>query len=153
MKPSTTRSITRLALMATLVPLLAFGPQERVASTRWAFIVGISDYIHLEAGEGGDLVGPEQDVPRMRDVLVQRHGFPAENVRTLVNHDATKAAIEEGITGWLVQNARPGDVAFIYYSGHGSQMWDEDGDEDDGLIKHTFDRVALGCGKVIDERQ
>lgn len=133
MKPSTERRIARLCLMAATLPLLAFGPQERVVSTRWAFIVGISDYINLGEGEGGDLAGPEQDVPRMRDVLVQRYGFPEENVRTLVNHDATKAAIEEGITGWLVQNARPGDVAFIYYSGHGSQMWDEDGDEDDGL--------------------
>ena len=47
--------------------------------------------------------------------------------------EPTKAAIEEGITEWLVGNARPGDNVVIWYSGHGSQMWDEDGDEDDGL--------------------
>jgi hypothetical protein len=132
-KPSTTRRIAGFGVMATLLPLLAFGPQERTAATRWAFIVGISDYINLEPGEGGDLMGPEHDARRVRDVLVVRQGFPEENVRVLVNHDATKAAIEEGITGWLVQNARPGDNVVIYYSGHGSQMWDEDGDEDDGL--------------------
>jgi hypothetical protein len=133
MKRSTTRRLAGFGVMTTLLPLLAFGPQERTALTHWAFIVGISDYINLGEGEGGDLAGPEHDARRVRDVLVVRQGFPEENVRMLVNHDATKAAIEDGITGWLVENARPGDNVVIYYSGHGSQMWDEDGDEDDGL--------------------
>lgn len=62
-----------------------------------------------------------------------RGGFPESNVRMLLNHDATRDAIEDGITDWLVGNARPGDSVVIFYAGHGSQMWDEDGDEDDGL--------------------
>lgn len=126
------RRVGILALAAT-VPLLAFGPAERTAPTHWAFVIGISDYIHLDDVEGGDLPGAEHDARRVRDVLVMRSGFPEENVRMVVNGDATKAAIQEGITGWLVENARPGDNVVIWYSGHGSQMWDEDGDEDDGL--------------------
>lgn len=125
--------LVRLAALAATVPLLAFGPGERVAPTHWAFVIGISDYINLEDVEGGDLPGAEHDARRVRDVLVMRSGFPEENVRMVVNQEATKAAIQEGITGWLVQNARPGDNVVIWYSGHGSQMWDEDGDEDDGL--------------------
>ncbi|MCH1570982.1 MAG: caspase family protein [Longimicrobiales bacterium] len=123
----------RLATVALTLPLLAFGPQERTDLTHWAFVVGISDYIHFDDTEGGDLPGAEHDARRIRDVLVMRGGFPESNVRMLLNQDATKAAIEEGITGWLVQNARPGDNVVIFYAGHGSQMWDEDGDEDDGL--------------------
>ena len=115
------------------MPLLAFGPAERTAPTHWAFVIGISDYLNLEDVEGGDLPGAEHDARRVRDVLVMRAGFPEENVRMVVNGEATRAAIEEGITGWLVENARPGDNVVIWYSGHGSQMWDEDGDEDDGL--------------------
>lgn len=132
---NTTRQnrLARMGTVALALPLLAFGPRERTAPTHWAFVVGISDYIHLEAGEGGDLVGAEFDARRVRDVLVMARGFPEENVRMLLNHDATKAAIEEGVTEWLVQNARPGDNVVIWYSGHGSQKWDEDGDEDDGL--------------------
>lgn len=125
--------IMRFGVMLGLLPLLAFGPRERVAPTHWALVVGISDYIHLDEGEGGDLVGAEFDARRVRDVLVMARGFPEENVRVLLNHDATKAAVEEGVTDWLVQNARPGDNVVIWYSGHGSQKWDEDGDEDDGL--------------------
>ena len=125
--------IRRILAMAAALPLLAFGPQERTASTHWALIVGISDYIHFEDVEGGDLPGAEHDARRMRDALVVARGFPEDNVRMLLNHDATKAAIQEGVTGWLVQNASPGDNVVIFFAGHGSQMWDEDGDEDDGL--------------------
>ena len=133
MSRSHSRRFAAFVTTALALPLLAFGPQERLAPTQWALVVGVSDYIHLEPGEGGDLIGPEHDARRMRDVLVMRHDFPEENVRVLLNHDATKSAIREGISGWLVENARPGDVVVISWSGHGSQMWDEDGDEDDGL--------------------
>lgn len=119
--------------MLGVVPLLAFGPQERTAATRWAFIVGISDYINFDDVEGGDLPGAEHDARGVRDVLVMRGHVPAENVRLLLNQDATREAIEEGITGWLSENARPGDNVVIFFAGHGSQMWDESGDEDDGL--------------------
>jgi len=132
-KRMTLRRIAYVGVMATILPLLAFGPQERIALTQWALIIGISDYINLEAGEGGDLPGAAPDARRVRDALVIRHNFPDDNVRVLTDHAATKAAIQEGVTEWLVQNARPGDNVVIYFSGHGSQMWDEDGDEDDGL--------------------
>jgi hypothetical protein len=120
------------AVLAT-VPLLAFGPQERTALTHWALLVGISDYINFADVEGGDLPGAEQDARRVRDVLVMKEFVPEQNIRLLLNGAATRAAIEESITGWLAQNARPGDNVTIFFAGHGSQMWDESGDEDDGL--------------------
>lgn len=123
----------RLAGLLAFLPLLAFGPGERVAPTRWALIVGISDYLHFEDVEGGDLPGAEHDARAMRDALVGRWGFPEEQVRTLLNGEATRAAMEEGVTGWLAGNARPGDNVVIFFAGHGAQMWDEDGDENDGL--------------------
>ena len=123
----------RFAPVFAILPLLAFGPGERVAPTRWAFIVGISDYIHFDDVEGGDLPGAERDALAMRDVLVARWGFPEENVRVLLNHDATRAGIEAGLREWLPENARPGDQVVFYFAGHGSQVWDMNGDEDDGL--------------------
>ncbi|MDX1492745.1 MAG: caspase family protein [Longimicrobiales bacterium] len=142
--------IIRLAALAATVPLLAFGPAERVAPTHWAFVIGISDYVHFDDVEGGDLPGAEHDARRVRDVLVMRSGFPEQNVRMVVNGEATKAAIQEGITGWLVENARPGDNVVIWYSGHGSQMWDEDGDEDDGLDETLAPADALPNSTEFD---
>lgn len=42
-----------LAVVLTAVPLLAFGPSERVAPARWALIIGISDYIDFDDETGG----------------------------------------------------------------------------------------------------
>ena len=127
------RRLTYIVTMAALLPLLAFGPQERTAPTHWALLVGVSDYIHFEDVEGGDLPGAEHDAMGVRDYLLMRAGFPESNVRLLLNHEATREAIREGITGWLRESARPGDNVVIFFAGHGSQMWDESGDEDDGL--------------------
>lgn len=121
-------------LGAVLLTTLALGPApDREAPTRWALLIGISDYIHFDDVEGGDLPGAEHDARRMRDVLVTRGFVPAENVRLLLNRDATREAIEESVTGWLAERAAPGDNVIVYFAGHGSQMWDEDGDELDGL--------------------
>jgi hypothetical protein len=120
-------------VLVTAVPLLAFGPQQRVASTHWALLVGISDYVNFADVEGGDLPGAEHDARRIRDVLVMKGYIPESNIRLLLNGAATRAAIEEAITGWLAESARPGDNVTIFFAGHGSQMWDESGDEDDGL--------------------
>jgi hypothetical protein len=122
-----------LAALLVAVPLLAFGPQQRVAGTHWALLVGISDYLNFADVEGGDLPGAEHDARRIRDVLVMKGYVPEANIRLLLNGAATRAAIEESITGWLADNARPGDNVTIFFAGHGSQMWDESGDEDDGL--------------------
>jgi Caspase domain/Domain of unknown function (DUF4384) len=127
------RRLASVAVALAVLPLMAFGPQERTTLTHWALLIGISDYINFEGVEGGDLPGAEQDALRMRDVLVMKGYVPQQNVRMLLNRDATRAAIQKGITGWLAQNARPGDNVTIFFAGHGSQMWDENGDEDDGL--------------------
>ncbi len=123
-----------LAILLAVIPLLAFfGPWERPAPTHWALVIGISDYIHFGDELGGDLPGAERDARVVRDVLVERWGFPMENIRLLLSQEATKATITEAMTGWLPGNARPGDHITIFFAGHGSQMWDESGDEDDGL--------------------
>ena len=127
------RRFASLLVIAMTVPLMAFGPDDRTASTRWAFVVGISDYINFPDAEGGDLPGAEHDARSIRDMLLMKYKVPEENILMLLNQEATRAAMEEGITGWLVDNARPGDQITIFFAGHGSQMWDESGDEDDGL--------------------
>jgi hypothetical protein len=104
-----------------------------VAPTHWALLIGISDYINFDDVEGGDLPGAEHDARSIRDLLVMKWHVPEENIRLLLSGAATRAAIEESVTGWLASNARPGDQVTIFFAGHGSQMWDESGDEDDGL--------------------
>jgi hypothetical protein len=96
-------------------------------------IIGISDYINFTDEEGGDLPGAENDARGMRDVLVSKYNIPTENILMLLNHDATRAGIESALTDWLPSRVQPGDQVTVFYAGHGSQMWDVSGDEDDGL--------------------
>lgn len=139
-----------LAAILAAVPLLAFGPVERIAPTRWALVVGISDYINFDDVEGGDLPGAEGDARGMRNVLVSHIGVPEANVRMLLNRDATRAAIEESITGWLATNVRPGDNVSVVFAGHGSQVWDENGDEDDGLDETLAPADVLRDSPAMD---
>ncbi|HET9947979.1 MAG TPA: caspase family protein, partial [Longimicrobiales bacterium] len=145
----------RLAVSAAAAPLLALAvlasaPSERGEPTRWALLIGISDYVHFEDVEGGDLPGARDDARRMRDVLVARGWVPEENIRLLLDGDATRAAIEEGVTGWLAERARPGDHVTIFFAGHGSQMWDESGDEDDGLDETIAPADVLPTSTELD---
>lgn len=127
------RSAT-LALLLGLIPTLGGAPSEELRPpSRWALLIGISDYIHFGDEPGGDLPGAEGDALALRSVLIERWGFPPDHIRLLLNHEATKEAIREAMTRWLPSVARAGDHITIFFAGHGSQMWDEDGDEDDGL--------------------
>lgn len=125
-----------LAVLLAALPLLAFAPdvgRAPRAPTHWALVIGISDYINFPDEEGGDLPGAENDARDFRNVLVAKFHFPESNIRMLLSRQATRAAIHDDITGWLAKSAQPGDNVTIFFAGHGSQVWDENGDEDDGL--------------------
>ena len=144
------RRAASAAVMAAALPLLAFGPYEQAAPTQWALLIGISDYINFEDVEGGDLHAGASDARLMRDVLVMRWGVPEENIRLLVDHQATRAAIQESVTGWLADNVGPEDLVTVYFAGHGSQMWDESGDEDDALDETLAPADVLATSTEYD---
>lgn len=103
------------------------------AQTTHAVFVGIDDYVEFSDRSGGDLLGAEHDARAMHDVLVERWGLRPGNALMLLGRAATKEAVRESIVGWLASRAEPGDLAVFYFAGHGSQVYDLDGDEPDGL--------------------
>ncbi len=115
---------------------------------RLAVIVGVSDY---QNDIIPDLEGPQYDAKRMYELLTGKngYGFPKENVCLLLNSDATTAAFVNAFQKGLVQRAQKGDVAVVYYAGHGSQKVDTTGTEADGL-NETFLFHDARVGKVRD---
>lgn len=111
----------------------AFGPPERTTPDRWALVVGISDYTHFGDEIGGDLPGAANDARAVADVLVNKYGFSPDNVKLILDGAATRDRLVSELSGWLPSVARPGDLVWFYFAGHGSQAWDLDGDEEDGL--------------------
>jgi hypothetical protein len=79
----------------------------------WALIIGIDDY------QGAPkLKTAVADAKGIRQVLIDRYGFKAERIKTLINGDATRSKIE-GAFVKLAREAGSADSVLIYYAGHG----------------------------------
>lgn len=96
-----------------------------------ALLIGVGQYKNLP--ESQHLNGPRNDLRSMNELLTTTLGFSADNVRVLADEAATRDAILDSIDEWLVQGTSPGERAYLYFSGHGLQLTDDDGDEQDGL--------------------
>lgn len=92
---------------------------------KYALLIGIDDYT---PSNFPSLKGAVNDMRMVRDLLVQRFGFKAENVVMLADRDATHTGIIAAMQG-LADKVKSGDAVYIHYSGHGSGMRDENGDE------------------------
>ncbi|CAK7256393.1 MULTISPECIES: caspase family protein [unclassified Shinella] len=110
-----------------------------------ALLIGIGTYATLP--EKMFLEGPKNDVPLIEKLLKEKQGFAPESIRVLRDKDATRAAILASIDEWLIAGTQPGDRVYFYFSGHGLQVKDQNGDEEDGLDEalSTFD-IAAGDG-------
>ena len=82
-------------------------------------------------------------------MLIERHGFAPGNVLRLFEARATRGAILDGLEE-LRRRASAGDQVLVFFSGHGSQMTDREGDEGDGLDE-TF--VPFDSGRVDAENR
>ena len=85
--------------------------------TKKALLVGIN-YPNTDH----ELNGCVNDAMLMSDMITTHFGFTdAKNRRMLTDASATTANILERLE-WLVSDSKPGDVLFFHYSGHGSQI-------------------------------
>ncbi len=94
--------------------------------TKTAVLIGVNRY----RIPGADLRGCVPDVKNMSSLLQRKYGFEEGDISLLTDFDATKKAIEEAITG-LIRGGQRGDVLLVHFSGHGSNVPDDNGDEAD----------------------
>lgn len=121
-----------VAAIAAATLFAAFTPHTRTPAS-YAVIIGISDYMNFGAEIGGDLPGARNDARDFRDVLIAQKGFQPENIHMILDSEATRARIVSELKTWLPSVVKPGDLVVVFFAGHGSQMWDTNGDEEDGL--------------------
>lgn len=92
-----------------------------------ALLIGINRY----QIDGADLRGCVNDVKDLSAALVEFYGFSKKDITVLTDGAATKKAMEAGIKA-LIRDSKKGDVAVLHYSGHGSNVPDDNDDEADG---------------------
>lgn len=91
-----------------------------------ALIVGVGNY---ESAGVSNLPGIDLDLDMMREVA-RRLGYSPDEIKTLRDEHATLDNFRRQFRQWLHAKDADGRI-LVYFSGHGSHVADDDGDEDD----------------------
>ncbi|MBK9948024.1 MAG: caspase family protein [Nitrospira sp.] len=91
-----------------------------------AVLIGINKY----QVPGSDLNGCVNDVKNLSGALKTYYGFAEKDITTLTDLKATKKAMQAAIEK-LIKGGKKGDTLLLHYSGHGSNVPDDNGDEAD----------------------
>jgi hypothetical protein len=116
----------RLVAAAALICGLAAVP---VWAEDRALLVGID---HYEDSRVPATPGAVLDAKGLAEVVHDRFGFPQASIKLLLDKDASADRIVQELQSWLIAGSQPGDRVFFFYAGHGSQLPDDNGDEEDG---------------------
>lgn len=121
-------TVYRLAAIAFCVFLMLLSTVILAAQERRALLIGIGEY---PPGSEWTLVHGDNDVRIVREFLLGQ-GLRGECIETITNEKATKKGILSALER-LTKIAGKGDAVYIHFSGHGQQVTDLDGDEEDGF--------------------
>lgn len=104
-----------------------------------ALVIGIGEYLDPEWSH----ICGDKDIPYVETIL-DAYGFDDRVI--LKNDEATKGAIVNAFRD-LSARSSAGDVVYIHFSGHGQQMTDVDGDEEDGWDESwvPYDAYRQNC--------
>ena len=116
----------KLFLLLTLSSLLLHATAQ--TTEKYALIVAVSNYA---PSTGWNDLNADNDIPLIKESL-KRQGFKEENIRVIVDKEATKTGILTAMQQQLIGKTKPGDICVFHFSGHGQQVMDDNGDEADG---------------------
>jgi hypothetical protein len=100
-------------------------PLQLSAQTKRALVIGLGEQEDKNWGK----INGDKDISYVEAMLL---GVGYKEITTLVNKQATKVRIVNEFQK-LASRCRVGDIVYIHFSGHGQQVTDVDGDEEDGL--------------------
>ncbi|CAO2827134.1 unnamed protein product [Amaranthus hypochondriacus] len=154
-------AITPIAAPCTLPPPHSYYPPPCAPyfqggdpnGRKKALIIGISyNYSRSEL----KLKGCINDAKCMKFLLVNRFKFPEDEILMLTEEEEgpyripTIENIRMGMA-WLVAGCRPGDSLVFYYSGHGAQQRNYNGDELDGFDETLCPLDFETRGMIVDD--
>jgi len=148
----------RWCVLVIGLPAIAAGaaPARTPGEHWWGVVVGVGQYEHLDPSLALD--GPPNDVPLVVTWL-RRQGVPRGHLTVLadqVPHSdglPTRAAIL-GALGQLPLRMQRGDIAFLYFAGHGSQQpqggreWSKSDGLDELFLPRDVGRWDGASGRV-----
>lgn len=112
-------------ILLVFLPLIAISVEGQ---SRHALLIGIGNYPEVS---GWNTINGNNDISIIKPTLI-RQGFSEASIVELIDSSATKESILKAFDN-LSNSLQSGDVAYIHFSGHGQQITDLNGDEDDGF--------------------
>ncbi|MBM3219216.1 MAG: hypothetical protein FJZ38_11155 [Candidatus Rokubacteria bacterium] len=113
----------------------------------WAVVIGINDYRHPRIDKLRYAVNDAQSVQR----ALIRLGWKRERIITLLDREATKAAIEQTLGDRLRREVKPQDRVLVFFAGHGVTDTRASGEEEGYLLATDTDPGSLyGTGISMD---
>jgi Caspase domain len=114
---------------------------------RHALLVGVSGYCrvpHQECRSGGNYwwdLNTESDVNALRSVLEsEAFGFKEEEIKVLKSpQETTHANIIKAFREFLIEATNPEDVVYFHFSGHGTEVRDDDDSVFNPIRGESFD--------------
>lgn len=132
-------------IILTVITLCAVSVFSQ-AQTKRALIIAIGNYPDFEKNRW-PAINALNDIPLVQTAL-QKQGFPATNITTLVDEKATKTGIEKALDQLILASGE-GDIVVIHISSHGQQIEDDnEAEEADGLDETI---VPYGAIHSIDK--
>lgn len=140
-------------ILLVILPVFCFAQPKSILSSlndRYAVVIGISKYrdssLSLKYGA--------KDAEDIYTELKTSGRFQESNMRLLTDSIATRDGIRKAIEGWLQPLAKEDNLLLIFYSGHGTQWQDNDGDEEDGMdeyiVPFDYNRTDISSGICDD---
>lgn len=120
--------IKRLVFTIPITSLLFFVSLSIAQTQKLALIVAVGDY---PKSGGWEKLSSVNDVDIITEALLKQ-GFSKENISILKDKQASKTGILDAFDKLQIK-ARKGDIIYFHFSGHGQQIFDDNGDEIDGL--------------------
>ena len=108
-----------------------------------ALLIGVGRYAQFDE----KLHGVSLDIQMMTE-FAQLLGFKNRAIKILEHKYASTENVYSAVENWLINGAGPEDRVLFYFSGHGSQIPDENDDE-----KDQFDEVLLLYDVALKEQR
>ena len=110
-------------------------------NTSWSVIIGINEYENIRP-----LRFAVQDAKEIRKLLISEFGFPKENVRILIDNEATLNNIRDALYE-IASMANEDDRILVYFAGHGETRSLKSGIEKGYLIPTDgdLDKIFNTC--------
>jgi hypothetical protein len=119
-------------------------------STKRALLIGIN-YLN---NPNARLNGCIEDIKNIQNMLIDAYGYANENMVVLRDDIPSKMPTKQNILlslQLIASAAAPTDEIWIHYSGHGTQLRDQTGDETDGLDEAIVPVDYPTAGMISDD--